>query len=221
VQIAAANLALLIGKDPSEQIVTRGDPPLPEVLPDLVSASRIAMESRPEILVLQTALEREALVEKQAKKGRLPDLDIGVARHWIDGEGSFWDVTLSVPLPIFQQQFNGEIAEARANQRAIDHELAYLKARVALEVKATHSQALAARDRVDLYSGTLLEEAKEVYEMYVFSYEHGEINGLELNAARSSLVETYTEFAQATYDYSVAVATLQRAIGQESEGVQP
>ena len=46
----------------------------------------------------------------------LPDLELGVNRHRVEGEGSWWDVTLSVPIPLFfWQPKKGEIAEAEAN----------------------------------------------------------------------------------------------------------
>ena len=217
-RLAAARLALLIGKEPSEPILTPGEFPRPAQLPDVTFISEIAAASRPEVLAIQTALEREALSEKQAKRGRLPDLELGVARHRINGEGTFWDVTASVPIPLFQQQFKGEIAEARANQGMLRHELSYLQSQIAIEVQASYRQALTDRDRLDLYTDKLLGEAREVYEMYVFSYEQGEINGLELNAARRSLVDTYTDYADANFDYAVAVASLERAVGRQPEG---
>lgn len=218
-QVAAARLALLIGKNPSERLETQKEFPRPEQLPEMDVVAEAAVASRPEVLGLQTALKREALSEKQAKRGRLPDFDVGVARHWIGGEGSFWDVTLSVSIPLFQQEFRGGIDEARANGRALQHELSYLQSQIAIEVQASHRQAQTARDRLNLYTGQLLDEAQEVFDMYVFSYEQGEINGLELNAARLSLVDTYTAYAEAGFDYAVAVATLERVIGQEPEGV--
>jgi len=218
-QIAAARLALLIGNDPSEPILTQDDFPPPPELPDAETISRSAADSRPEVLAYRTALDREVLSEKQARRGRLPDLELGIANHRIDGEGSFWNVTVSVPIPLFQQQFKGEIAEARANQKVLQYELSYLQSQIALEVQASHRQAQTARERLDLYSDKLLDEAREVYEMYVFSYEQGEINGLELNAARLSLVTTYTDYAEAAYDYAVAVATLERAVGRKPEGL--
>jgi outer membrane protein TolC len=217
-QIAAARLAFLIGRDPSEPITVEGDFPRPEQLGELETMLATAAASRPELFGLRTALDREGLAEKQAKRGRLPDLDLGVANHQIDGEGSFWDVTLSVPIPLFQQQFRGEAAEARARQDALRHELSYRQSQIAFEVRASYQQALTARERLDLYSETLLAEARELFEMYMFSYQQGEINGLELNAARLSLVDTYTGDAEAVYDYAMAVATLERAVGREAEG---
>lgn len=218
-RIAASRLALLIGRDPSESVSIAGEFPRPEQLGELETMLATAAASRPELFGFQAALNREALTEKQAKKGRLPDLDIGVANHRIDGEGSFWDVTVSVPIPLFQQQFRGEAAEARAKQDVLRHELSYLQSRIAFEVRASYQQALNARERRDLYSETLLAEARELFEMYMFSYQQGEINGLELNAARRSLVETYSDDAEAAFDYAVAVAALERAVGREAEGV--
>ncbi len=98
-----------------------------------------------------------------------------MARHWIEGEGSFWDVTLSVPIPLFQQQYRGETAEAQANQQALQHDLDYLKAQIALEVRSAHRQAETAQERIALFDERLLTESREVYDMNEFSYSQGEI----------------------------------------------
>ena len=170
---------------------------------------------------LRHALAREELAEKQARRSVLPDVDLGVAEHRIDGEGSFWDVTVSVPLPIFRQQYRGELAEARANQGAVKFELEHLEQTVALEVREAHRAAVTARDQLELFNEELLAEAREVYDMYLFSYREGEIGGIELIEARRSLIEARTSYAVALYDYAVAVAALERAVGQEVKGVHP
>jgi len=212
--LAAARLGFLLGGGVAEPLTVDGDlrrPPLEADEDELVAK---ALAARPEVRALRHALAREELAEKQARRSVLPDVDLGVAEHRIDGEGSFWDVTVSVPVPIFRQQYRGELAEARANQGAVKFELEHLEQTVALEVLEAHRAAVTARDQLDLFNEELLAEAREVYDMYLFSYREGEIGGIELIEARRSLIEARTSYAVALYDYAVAVAALERAVGQ-------
>ena len=92
-ELAEARLALLIGRDCSEPLFIQESFPRSRIPAELATLTERAYSSRAEVVELTTAIERETLAEKQAHRGRLPDFDLGVARHWIDGEGSFWDVT--------------------------------------------------------------------------------------------------------------------------------
>ena len=60
-----------------------------------------ALLRRPEMRKIGLSLERENLQKKSANMSYLPDLELGVNRHRVEGEGSWWDVTLSVPIPLF------------------------------------------------------------------------------------------------------------------------
>ncbi len=218
---AAARLGLLLGGGIAEPLTVDGGLRRPPFEADAEELVAQALATRPEVRALRHARVREELAAKQARRSALPDVDLGVAQHRIDGEGSFWDVTVSVPLPVFRQQLRGELAEARANQEAVKLELEHLEQTVALEVRAAHRAAITAREQIELFNEELLAEAREVYDMYLFSYREGEIGGIELIEARRSLIEARTSYAVALYDYAVAVAALERAVGQEVKGVHP
>ena len=56
--------------------------------------------------------------------------------------------------------------------------------------------------------------------MSLFSYSEGAIGGIELIAARRSLLDTNTAYAEALFDHAVSTAELERAVGQDPEGTQ-
>jgi outer membrane protein TolC len=218
VELTRARLTYLTGGTTAEPLQVTGDLHRATITAEVNQLIDMARAARPEVRALQHALTREELTEKQARRSLAPDLDLGMARHRIDGEGAFWDVTLSVPLPLFWQQHRGEVAEARANQRAVKHQLQHLEQTIALEVREAYRAAVTARDQIELFDEELLTEAREVYEMYLFSYREGGIGGIELIVARQSLLEARTSYADALFDYAVAVAALERAVGQDLEG---
>ena len=51
--------------------------------------------------------------------------------------------------------------------------------------------------------------------MLLFSYQEGGIGGIELIEARRTLVEAQVGHAEALFEYDVAVAALEKAVGKE------
>ena len=178
-----------------------------------------ALLTRPEMRKIDLSLERENLRKKSATMSYLPDLELGVNRHRVEGEGSWWDVTLSVPIPLFfWQPKKGEIAEAEANILAIHKETDHIKNTISLEVEEAYMNAVTAENQIRLYETEILGQAEEVYNMFLFSYQEGEIGSIELIAARRTLLESSQSYADALFNYEAALATLERSVGQTFEG---
>ena len=178
-----------------------------------------ALLTRPEMRQISLSLERENLQKKSATMSYLPDLELGVNRHRIEGEGSWWDVTLSVPIPLFfWQPKKGEIAEAEANILALQKEADHIKNTITLEVEEAYMNAVTAENQIRLYETDILSQAEEVYNMFLFSYQEGEIGSIELIAARRTLLESEQSYADALFNYEAALAALERLVGQTLEG---
>jgi len=149
----------------------------------------------------------------------MPDFELGLSRHKVVGEGYFWDFTLSFPIPLFfWQPKKGEIAEAQANLEAVSKQLQHLKNAIALEVEEAFINSQVARSQIELFQKEILKEANEVYQMMIFSFQQGEISGIELIEARRTLIEAHKAYADALFNYALALATLEKSVGQSFEG---
>jgi outer membrane protein TolC len=178
-----------------------------------------ALSFRPEMRGIRIAMEREKLTKKQAYMSYLPDFQIGVSKHRIVGEGSWWDFTLSFPIPLFfWQPKKGEIAEAEANISSLEKASEHLQNSITLDVEEAYMNAETANNQIRLFEEEILAQAEEVYNMFLFSYQEGEIGGIELIEARRSLLEARTSYADALYNYRVALSALEKSIGQKLEG---
>ena len=178
-----------------------------------------ALSFRPEVKRINLGLERENLTKKQGYMSYLPDFELGVNKHRVIGEGDFWDFTLSFPIPLFfWQPKKGEIAEAEANIQALNREVEHLQNAITLEVGEAYMNALMINNQIRLYEEEILTQAEEVYNMFLFSYQEGEIGGIELIDARRTLIEARTSYADALFNYDVAIAALEKSIGQKLEG---
>jgi outer membrane protein TolC len=219
VRLAKAYLNFLLARKKYEPLAISGD--LKRGLIQLNSDELVqkALSFRPEMKRIALALERENLTKKQAYMSYLPDFDLGVSRHRIAGEGSWWDVTLSFPIPLFfWQPKRGEIAEALANIDSLKKEAEHLKNAITLEVEEAYMTALTASNQISLFEEEILSQAEEVYNMFLFSYQEGEIGSIELIEARRSLLEARTSYADALFNYDMALAALEKSIGQKLEG---
>ncbi len=182
---------------------------------DLEEITALALQDRPEIQKLFSAIEREGLVRKEGFMSYLPDFDLGAAKHRIPGEGDSWDVTLSLALPVFfWQPARGEIAEADANLRSLQQESAHLANSITLEVEGAFVNLTSAADQIRLFEEDILTQAQEAYEMYQFAYEQGEIDAIDLIQSRRTLNEARTSYADALFNYDVARAAIERSIGR-------
>lgn len=215
VRLARARVNSLLARNPSDPLEAVGELKTPLLSVRLDELKVAALGSRPEIRKNSFAMERESYRRKAGYLSYLPDFDVGAARHTIRGEEGTWDVTLSLSLPaFFWQPATGEIAEAQANLRALGEERAHLINSVHLEVEETYSMLVTAGDQIRVFEEEILPQAEEAYEMYLFSYQQGEISSLDLIEARRTLNEARTSYADALYEYDIAKAGLERSVGR-------
>jgi cobalt-zinc-cadmium efflux system outer membrane protein len=215
VDLGRAGLNYLLARPPSAPVAIRGALAQPLALPDLASLTVQAFERRPEIRRVEAVIEREHQRRREASLSLVPDLELGVARHRISGEATTWDVTLTAPVPLyFWQPKKGEVAEAEANRLAAEHEAEHVRNTIQLEVEQAWRETAIALERVRRYETGILAQARETYELFAFSYQEGEIGGLDLIAARRTLLQVRQVYAEALYDSHIAAAALDRAVGR-------
>jgi outer membrane protein TolC len=217
-RLARAALNFLLGRSPSSALSVQGELRIPVGAADLDEITGWALENRPEIRSLYSAIERERLVKKQGFLSYLPDFDVGASKHRIPGEEDTWDVTLSLALPVFfWQPARGEIAEADANLRALQDEASHLANAISLDVEEAFVSLNSAADQIQLFEEAILTQAEEAYQMYQFSYEQGEIGAIDLIEARRTLNDARTSYVDALYNYDVARAAIEKSIGRPLE----
>jgi cobalt-zinc-cadmium efflux system outer membrane protein len=215
VNLAKARLNYHLARGKSDPVQVTGQLHLPFQELYLADLQTEALRLRPELRRLRLSVDRETLVQEQARLSRLPDLDLNVSRHRLEGLPTTWSFTVSAPLPfLFQQRQKAEIAESQANARALQRESEQARNTILVEVEEAHTSARKARDQIQLYQSEILPQAQEVLEMFTFSYQEGEIGGIELIEARRTLNASRRSFADALLEYALALGTLEKAVGR-------
>lgn len=218
VRLAKARLNFLLARRKYDPLEIAGEfkRRSPEFRLDELKERALAL--RPEIKRVGFSLDKESLRKTLGYLGYLPDFSLGLARHRLAGEPTTWNVTLSVRLPVFfWQPLKGEIAEAEANLQAFRKEREHILNAIALEVEESYSLALMAGRQIDLFEREILAQAEETYKMFLFSFQEGEIGGIELIEARRTLIEARKSYADALNNFNVALAALAKSVGQDLE----
>jgi outer membrane protein TolC len=219
VRLAKATLNFLMARRKYAPLAIQGDLKKNPVELDINELKKKALSFRPEMRRVNFNLERERLAKKAANMSYLPDFEIGLNRHGLEGEGTYWDFTLSFTVPLFfWQPKKGEIAEAAANILALQKESEHIVNTINLEVEESYTIAKAAEDQIQLFEEEILTQSEEVYNMFSFSYQEGEISSIELIDARRTLLEARQSYADALFYYDVSLASLELSIGQSLEG---
>jgi cobalt-zinc-cadmium efflux system outer membrane protein len=215
IRLARAALNVQLGRPQGEALAVTGSLRLPPLTSPVDDIRLIAVASRPEMKRLAFELEAETLRKTQARQSRWPGLDVGFSHHHIAGVTGTWDVSLSLPIPLFfNQAGKGPAAEAQANLLALQRESDHQRHAIELEVETAYVESQVARDQIRLYEDEILTEAEAAFKMLQFSFQQGEIGGLELIAARRTLVTARLGYTDALYNHAVAVAAVDKAAGR-------
>lgn len=216
-----ARLNFLLGRPKSEPVNLRGSLVRNRLPFDLDILARRAEAARPEMAAMNARLARGAAAKKEAGLSFLPDFNLGLSRHRITGEKTTWDFTLSIPVPLFfWQTLSGEIAEKQALLMSLEHQARQMRNSIRLEVEQAGYQARAAEDQIVLFQDKILAQAQEAYDLYSYSFQEGEISGIELIEARRTLIEARESYADALFVYNMALSSLEKAAGVPIEGVE-
>ena len=212
VDLAKAKLNFLLARGIDEPLELEGELERPSFAPQLKQLLKQAEEKRPELKGVRYAIKAEEHAGSLARLSYFPDLDFQLNRHYLQGEGTYWDAVFSFSLPIFfWQRQQGEIAEARAKVASLQAESNYLTNWISLEVKDAYLRVLATQDRIKLYKEKILKEAEEIYRIAIRSYQEGEIGYLEVLEARRTLMGIRLSYADVLFENQVAVAELEKA----------
>ncbi|MEK7377359.1 MAG: TolC family protein [Candidatus Binatota bacterium] len=222
VKIAWVTLKNAMGlKDLPEQPVTE-DLSIVSTLLSLEQAKEAAFNARPELKSFEAQRKSQDQQIATARRGHLPDIifDVNYGRRHASNSGidtfplqPSWQVQLSLNIPIFDGfKTTNRVEETLHNYYSVKAQEEDRKQQVALEVeqsylnmintqeriKATQAAARAARENLDLANGR---------------YQVGVGSIIEATDAQALYTDAETSYVRTLYDYKIAEAQLQRAMG--------
>jgi len=107
---------------------------------------------------------------------------------------------------------HGRVVQARALHNGARLDLDAKRRDIELEVRRAHSQLQEARETIESQK-KVVEQGEESLRLAQARFNVGAGTQLDVLSAQTALTEARTTYAQALYNYNVAVATLERAVG--------
>jgi outer membrane protein len=188
---------------------------------DLPVALTNALAKRPELRQAEKLSAASAEEIKIAQAGYQPELSgFGTYRIYdsafsdnVDDTVHGWLVGVRASWPLFDGGLSkGKVAQARAKLSQADFDAADTRRSIELEVRQSYSDYLQALELLEAQKKTV-EQAEESIRLADARYKAGTGTQLDVLSAQTALTDARSNEAQALYDYSVAVASLERATG--------
>ncbi|MEP9375957.1 TolC family protein [Aquabacter sp. CN5-332] len=210
---ARRDLALLMGLSEAKFGPVTGNlakvgapPPLQRILK--------ASQENPQ-LTRFTALKAQRSAELSGARAKaVPDVTVGVGyRHYNETVDSGMVFSLSVPLPLFDQN-RGGILEANESLRKAEAEEAIVRSALISQLGRAHDTLNAAYDEVILLRSSTIPDARAAFEGIESGYSEGRYTLLELLDAQSVLTDTTLRELDALVSFHTALATLEGLTGR-------
>lgn len=191
---------------------------------DLASWIRHALIKRPDLTAQRTTVELFQQNLTSERRSALPAFDFvavlsrrGSSNTFFPGERDFSQSAtagLVVSIPLFDgRERAGLVQQAQATRDRERFRLKQLEEDVRLEVQQARQALQAAREQVQA-SESNVRRSERALEIAQTRFRNGLSTQVELNDAELAATRARTNFAQALYNYNVALAGLQAALGE-------
>ena len=214
---AKAELSALLARESGASFEVAGDLAFNPVEWNATDLKELAKQQRADLRGTDLKIASISTQQAAVKASLIPDLNVGVFRQTIDGASNrqgFWRVNIGVEIPLgvlFGER--GEIGEIKAEVDRIEAERLALLHQVLVETEQAYMSLQTASEQVQLFQGQIVREAEQAYAVAKRSYTEGKATYLELLETQKTLTEIRVEYAESLFDYRLALAALQRAVG--------
>jgi outer membrane protein TolC len=225
VELAESRLKRVLGL-PLEQEIDLTDELVMEPFDmKVVEGTELALARRPEIRSIEMEEEMEEVEVDLAWLDYFPSLSLQ-SRYTIQGQTdqSFpeseefarsWNASVGMTLPIFDGlRTSGRINQARARLSMARYEKKKIEEEIRLEVIEAFQELESAKEEI-LSQRANVDEAEEAYRLSTIRFANGLTTQLEVNDVELALNLARTNYIQSLYHYNVALASVERAIGEK------
>ena len=231
-QLSAEQLARAVGRHP---VLENIDPTSYRIVGALAfepyeitaeKALSTAMSSRPELLQLQSLIDAEKQGVWVARSDYLPRIDIaggyGREKNQFAGPGAEdlkgWQFNLTGRWNLFDGfATTSRVTQAQSIHAAQRLSLEEARLNIAVEVRAAYHSVVNAAALVNA-SNKVEQQGEEALRLARVRFQSGVSPQLDVLDAQVALTQARTNKVQALHDYNVAVATLERAMGNRVSG---
>jgi outer membrane protein TolC len=222
--IARARLNTLLGRDPSAPIDVRGEHDISTHLPSVETLEKMALQSRPDLVQMQAALDKSHTEEALAKKTYRPDFTVSAGYMLMPRGSEFrnnYMVEGSINLPwLNRRKHDAEIAESTTKVNLQDAELAAIRNNAFGQIQEALVEARATQKLATVYQQSLQPQAEATLQSTVIAYENNRTEFLDVLDSQMTVIDLDLAYLQARADFEARLADLELAVGAPIDQVQ-
>lgn len=209
------NVMGIYDENPSFTLVNKND--IPEYDITIDEAIKEAQKNRPDLLSLQLKLENAKKNVDLAKTGYAPSLTANGSYGWSGQDFPLydrWSVGAGISVPIFSgfSTYN-QVKESKNSMQVAYENLTAKQQAILLDVKTCYFNLEEAKTRIPV-AELSKKQAQENYDLAVGRYKVGVGNYIEVKDAETTLSNAKLSYISAVFDYNLAIANLERAMGK-------
>ncbi len=219
-KLAREELSFLLNTKLEEDWKVKGDFPREKREVNLQGALGKALGERSEIRQLRVKESTAKVSIKLARAENRPNLDFLANYQYTnpfynrEEWGGTWNVILALSFPLFSGLSDlGRINQAKAGLEQVKILRNQVEQRIKLEVRKAIFDMEEAGERIEAQEENV-KLARKNLGIAEERYRQGLMSEIELRDAQLSLTQADTDYFQALYDYNVAGAFLDKAIGK-------
>ncbi|MBW1979147.1 MAG: TolC family protein [Deltaproteobacteria bacterium] len=192
----------------------------------------LAVEHRPEFEVVQNAIRVEEEGIRTARAGHLPRIYVAGNYAWndddyqkfADSSGGLHDNNISAEIGIQIELFGGgrttaEVRKAKKKLAKANEKAKEMCDGISLQVKSAFLDVHEARERIKV-TKEAVAQAKENLRLMNNKYRESVVTSIDVVDAETLLTRSKQNYYTALYDYIVALARLENAIGTSSKRIE-
>jgi len=174
-----------------------------------------AMDSRPELMALESRLAKAELAVKVGRNAKLPGLEVrGGFFPGFDWKSWNYNAGVSFDYPIGNVAAEARHDQARLDRDKVRHEIARTRRDIELEVREIEIRLRENTERVKNLTAAVAS-ARQKREIARGRFEMGLANNLDITNADEELIRAESMLLQALVDYATNVAELEARVGGE------
>ncbi|MCX6563151.1 MAG: TolC family protein [Candidatus Aminicenantes bacterium] len=218
---AELGLKTLLGLDLKQPIEVKGELSYQAFEADMDANVSQALASRPELVQLNYQKQMAAEMVKMARAAYIPTLAVGGQyNYWgnnlkftQDTWESYYSFNLVLNVPLFNGFVNSaKLGESKAMLKQLEFNQKGLTEMVKFEVHDSILSIQQAKESL-LSQEKNVEQAQEAVRIAELNYKEGLATNLDVSGAHVALSQARTNHSQALFDYALALAQLEKAIG--------
>lgn len=215
---ALARLSVALGRNISRPLEVVDVTEQPRFDMSLAECLQIAVDQRREIEIARKAVATAAYGLEAVRADYRPRVYVLGVVSRIDGKGVLNEFVEGAGIHFDQQLYAG--GRRQGNQRAAEADVRGAAANaqvicdnIALEVNLAYREIAVARQRIEL-AQTSVTQARENLRLVRVKYRNGNATPTDIVDAETTLTRSQQRFYSATYEYLIALARLDYALGQ-------